>query len=85
MKKIFLLHIFISLFLIHGNAQNCRALPSDFQSYTEAVKYVKRSNLLTKETINTSNSSWIRAASFYSCDGRKGFRAAEGNLLQSTG
>ena len=53
--------------------QDCNKIPSSFRSYEQAVQIVKSSTFKIRESVNTSKSSWIRAASFYSCDSQKGF------------
>lgn len=53
--------------------QDCNKIPSTFSSYEKAKTFVKTSVFKIKETIDTSKSSWIRGAAFYSCDGQKGF------------
>lgn len=53
--------------------QPCDKLPETFQSYSQASKLIKSSKFKISESINTSKSSWIRGASYYSCDGKTGF------------
>jgi len=53
--------------------QDCSKLPTTFTSYDQATSLVKNSVFRLKETVDTSKSSWIRGATFYSCDGVKGF------------
>lgn len=71
--------IFISSWIIFslGNrlcaGQDCNKIPSNFSSYEQAKAFVQTSVFKIKETIDTSKSSWIRGATFYSCDGQKGF------------
>lgn len=52
---------------------NCDKLPTQFSSYDQAVSKIESSDFKIKEEANTSKSSWIRGASFYSCDGNTGF------------
>ncbi|MEJ7830585.1 MAG: KTSC domain-containing protein [Segetibacter sp.] len=52
---------------------NCDKLPTQFSSYDHAVSKIKSSLFKIKEEANASKSSWIRGASFYSCDGNTGF------------
>ena len=68
----------ISLFLIlifsfACNSQNCNQLPTSFSSYSSAISKVKSSTFKIKETANTSSSSWITSAKYYSCDGQAGY------------
>lgn len=55
------------------NAQSCKDLPAKFSSYKEAITEVKSANFIISENINTSKSTWIKDASFYSCDSKTGF------------
>ena len=55
------------------HSQNCNKLPQRFISYEQALSLVQRSTFNIYETANTSNSSWITSAKYYSCDGATGF------------
>jgi len=72
MKVLLTLGLLIS-FTISCNSQNCKNLPDKFTSYSEAVASVKSSSFAMKEDANTSNSSWITSAKYYSCDGQSGY------------
>ncbi len=66
--------LFILLFpLLSCQGQDCSKLPATFQSYDQAVELVRSSEFKIDETVNTSKSSWIRGAEYYSCDGITGF------------
>ncbi len=52
---------------------NCELLPKQFSSYQEASKKIKSSSFKVNEKLNTAKSSWISSASYYSCDGEKGY------------
>lgn len=52
---------------------SCDKLPTQFSSYDQAVSKIESSDFKITEEANTSKSSWIRGASFYSCDGNTGF------------
>ncbi|MEO8852591.1 MAG: KTSC domain-containing protein [Ginsengibacter sp.] len=62
-----------SLIMLACNSQECNKLPDNFTSYSQAISLVKGSSFKIEETANTSNSSWIRSAKYYSCDGKTGF------------
>jgi hypothetical protein len=51
----------------------CKDLPASFKSYTEAISKIKEAKFKIKESANTSGSSWVTSANFYSCDGESGF------------
>ena len=71
MKKIVLI-LFI-LASIASEAQDCSKLPESFTSYSQAIQLVKNCTFQLKDVANTSNSSWITSARYYSCDGRSGY------------
>jgi hypothetical protein len=54
-------------------SQDCSQIPLSFSSYGQATSLVKSSTFKIKETLDTSKSSWIRGATYYSCDSKKGF------------
>jgi hypothetical protein len=58
---------------IHAQLANCNTLPSQFQSYEEAHNRIGITHFSVKETLDTSKSSWIRSASYMSCNGKLGF------------
>jgi len=72
MKKLL---VFLFLFIsIYVNAQvDCKQLPTKFKSYNEAESLIRKANFKLVDNVNTSSSSWIRGASYYSCDGRIGY------------
>jgi hypothetical protein len=72
-KSILLVIILLSEINYFCIGQNCNNIPSSFNSYAEATQLVKSSNFKIKESVNTSKSSWIRGATYYSCDSKKGF------------
>ena len=51
----------------------CRDLPSQFQSYQEAQSYMLTAQFRLEDDVSTDKSSWIRGASYYSCDGLNGY------------
>ena len=55
------------------SAQNCKDIPDVFSSYQQAKNFIQKSSFFYSEKVNTSKSSWIRSASFYSCDKKTGF------------
>ncbi len=71
-KKIFLFYFL--LFPISGFTQNnCKDLPKTFYSYNEAINKVKNANFSFIDNVNTSRSSFINSAYYYSCDGITGY------------
>jgi hypothetical protein len=70
--KTFVIFLF-QAFAISSLAQNCASIPAHFNSYEQATSWVKDATFKFKESVNTSKSSWIRSASYYSCDGKVGY------------
>lgn len=70
--KSYLLYL-ILLISIGSKAQNCNKLPQAFSSYAQAMLLVKSSTFQIKESANTSGSSWMTSAKYYSCDGYSGY------------
>ncbi len=72
MNKIIALSSFVILL---GSCKDidCDQLPKSYSNYDDAVKIIKASHFKIQEVVNTSQSSWVRGASYYSCDGNFGF------------
>lgn len=73
MKKIFLLILVIFNLCISCNSQNCKSIPSSFPSYKSATEIVKKSTFKITDNIPEGKSTWIKKATYYSCDGNYGF------------
>lgn len=75
MKKLILYFTFITVILnlYSCNSQSCNELLTQFSSYQQAVSEVKSTNFTIEDSVNTSRSSLIKGASFYSCDSNVGF------------
>lgn len=71
----FLFTLLFSFFLIMSACSektSCENLPQSFTSYTEAKKQIKSAKFKIKEEAITERSSWIRGATYFSCDGETG-------------
>lgn len=55
------------------NKTSCRDLPTQYQSYEEAKSSISQASFQIEDAVNTTKSSWIRGASYYSCDGQSGY------------
>lgn len=53
--------------------RSCADLPRTYSSYEEVIDQVRSSTFVIAEEQNTAESSWVRGAEFYSCDGTTGF------------
>lgn len=54
-----------------GNS--CADLPTSFASYDDAMGKIRSASFRIVEEQNTAESSWVRGAEFYSCDGATGY------------
>lgn len=52
---------------------SCSDLPTQYQSYDEAKSSILQASFQIEDAVNTTKSSWIRGASYYSCDGQSGY------------
>jgi|GEM_PF-755285 len=57
----------------HQSRNTCNNLPGEFMTYDEAKAAVEGATFKIREDISTENSAWIRGASYFSCDGLKGY------------
>jgi|SRR5579863_9521162 len=69
----FLAFILFQTIIFSTTGQSCKNIPAHFNSYEQAIFWVKNESFKLKDDVNTSKSSWIRSASYYSCDGKVGF------------
>ncbi len=68
-----ILTLTITIFAISCYSQDCRGLEKKFYNYQQAIKLIKTSDFAFTDKCNTSRSSWITGAEYYSCDNKKGF------------
>lgn len=74
MYKIITALFMIALFISSGcHHLDCNQLPESYTSYQQAMETIRSAHFHYRESADTSKSSWIRAASFYSCDGITGY------------
>lgn len=52
---------------------SCNNLPKHYNNYNEAIKMIKNAKFNVIDNVNTDRSSFIRGASYYSCDNNYGF------------
>lgn len=73
-KQLFTYILLQSLFFVSCSQKiNCDQLSQNFTSYEKALTEIKSAQFKIKESVNTSKSSWIENASYYSCNGETGF------------
>lgn len=66
--------IFLLLILIGScKSKNCSQVPNSFSNFNSALSEINKSNFEIEDKVNTSKSSWVKGASFFSCDSEKGF------------
>ncbi len=73
MKKYILSITVTVIFSLISYSQDCKGLEKKFYNYEQAIKLIKKSNFAFTDKCNTSKSSWIVGAEYYSCDKKKGF------------
>lgn len=61
------------IFLFSCGGSSCDQLPNKYSSYDEALETITAANFKIEESVNTSKSSWVKGAAYYSCDGATGF------------
>jgi hypothetical protein len=66
-------YLLIVLTLIGCQTHECNDIPLKFISFEEANSTIKRTQFVFSDNINTSKSSWIRDANYYSCDNQTGY------------
>ena len=71
--KKYLLLCLIVLLSISCNTQNCSELKENFTSYEQAKKTIETTKFAFSDNCNTSKSSWILGAEYYSCDNINGY------------
>ena len=60
-----------------SHTTNCKQLTNTFSTYDEALLQIESAHFEVSESANTSKSSWIKNAFYYSCDGKKGYFVLE--------
>lgn len=75
MIKLFFTFILLQplFFISCSQKESCDQLSKHFRTYDKALLEIKSKNFKIQESVNTSKSSWIKNASYYSCDGQIGF------------
>lgn len=74
MIKIYIAFFFSLIIIICScSGTDCDQLPKSYSSYNDAEKIIKKADFKIEEKVNTSKSSWVRGAQYYSCDGITGF------------
>jgi hypothetical protein len=71
--KNLIFYLTCSLSLVAYGQTDCNKLQSNFSTYNEAMSKIKSTKFTISDNVNTSRSSWVRGASFYSCDAKKGY------------
>ena len=74
--KLIILFLIIS-FSTSCSGQDCNTIDNNFSSYQSALKIIKSSKFKTSDNCDTSESSWIYSAKYFSCDEKTGFLLIE--------
>lgn len=70
---VLLLVLCIGVSFISFAQRNCNDLPKKFKNYGNALQQVRNTKFVYSDKMNTSKSSFITGASYYSCDGKSGY------------
>ena len=71
--RTFIFCLLFCISLIACGQTDCNKLQANFSSYSEAISKIKTTKFTLTENVNTSSSSWVRGASYYSCDKKIGY------------
>jgi len=72
----YLKHFLFVTTLLHSvscSAQNCKEPQDGFSTYSEVTDFLNSTKFTYTDHCNTSKSSWVVSASYYSCDNKQGF------------
>lgn len=72
MKKYFL-QTFLLVSLCSCQSQECDDLPENFASFESAKDKIHNAAFEYEDSFDTSRSSWIKSAQYYSCNGDQGY------------
>lgn len=74
MRKIIIILTFL-LGVAFGSCKtrNCNNIPKSFSSYQDAIRVIKNSSFKLKDSINIDKGSYMKSASYYSCDKKSGY------------
>jgi hypothetical protein len=65
--------LFVMIIYPACSPPSCTTLPTAFESWEEAVIAVEQADYAKTDSFVSDESSWIKGASFYSCDGKSGY------------
>lgn len=63
----------ITLFAISCQGQDCNLSKENFTTYSQALTTISQTSFNFKDSVDTSSSSWIKGANFFSCDTQYGY------------
>ena len=72
-----LLYFILTLFVISCKGQDCKFLKEDFKTYNKAQSVILSTNFAVEDSVNTSSSSWIKNANYFSCNNKFGYLILE--------
>lgn len=72
-----ILYCLLTLFVFSCKGQDCNNLKDNFNTYSEAQSSISRTTFSTEDSVDTSKSSWIKEADYYSCDNKFGYLILE--------
>lgn len=69
----YLLSVLLINLLTSCSGQKCTEIPNSFNTYADAKQIITSYKFIFKDNANTSKSSWIRSAEYFSCDNKFGY------------
>ncbi|PXX22836.1 KTSC domain-containing protein [Arenibacter sp. ARW7G5Y1] len=68
-----ILKVICIILMVSCQPNDCEKLPNSFTSYQDGLSTVTNSTFAFIDQVDTSESSWIRGAQYYSCNNDFGF------------
>lgn len=65
--------LIILLTIVISCSSDCSEIKLPFNTYEDLITVVESSKFTIEDKADTSKSSWIRSAKYYSCDGKTGY------------
>lgn len=69
----------VGFLITKAESDNCSVEFSSWKTEKEAISSIENLDFQFSETIENDTTSWLKSASFYSCDGKHGYLVVRGN------
>jgi len=71
------LYLLLTLFVFSCKGQSCENLKDSFKTFKEAQFSILETKFSLEDSLDTSKSSWIKEANYFSCDDEFGYLILE--------